>query len=258
MRLTQIRNATMAIDTHRQTLLLDPMLAPQGAIVPLKYFTRARRRNPLVALPDNTGQLLQNVQHCLITHCRKGHFDHLDRAGVKWLRQHQVTVHCSTADAGYLKGKGLKVHSYEPGRSAPFLGGQIELVECLHGTGAVGKLMAHGYGFYIQLPDEPSLYICGDTVLTDTIRDFIRRKQPDVIVAPAGGAQFDFGGEIIMGVDEVMALADLALGQVVANHLEALDHCPVSRRELIEAVSRRSWQTRFHVPADGQSLIFNR
>lgn len=81
--ITQIRNATIVIQVEDKVILVDPMLAPKGAIPSLKYATAQRQRNPLVPLPNNTEELLKQFTHCLITHCQKGHFDHLDRAAVK-------------------------------------------------------------------------------------------------------------------------------------------------------------------------------
>lgn len=113
MKITQLRNATVIIEASNNVILIDPMLALKGAIPALKYFTRHRRRNPLVELPQNTGALLERVTHCLITHCQKGHFDHLDRAAVKWLRNRQVPTICMQGDADYLARKGLKVLALE-------------------------------------------------------------------------------------------------------------------------------------------------
>ena len=87
MKITQIRNATILIEIvvegKKQGILVDPMFAPKGAIPSLKYATKSRRRNPLVELPSNMDELKTRVTCCLITHCQKGHFDHLDRAATK-------------------------------------------------------------------------------------------------------------------------------------------------------------------------------
>src|SRR3712207_1589867 len=80
MKITQLRNATAVVDIGPYRILVDPMLAPKGALPPLKLFDR-RERNPVVDLPPVADALLASVTHCLITHCQKGHFDHLDRAG---------------------------------------------------------------------------------------------------------------------------------------------------------------------------------
>ncbi|MCE3253826.1 MAG: Zn-dependent hydrolase [Cellvibrio sp.] len=256
MNITQVRNATVVIQIGQTVVLVDPMLAPKGAIPALKYFGVERRRNPLVDLPENADSLLEQVTHCLITHCQKGHFDHLDRRAIKWLRERNIPVFCAEGDAGFLQQKGLLVIALNPERCSAFLSGQIQLIPCLHGRGLIGKMMAHGVGYFIQLPDEPSLYIAGDTLLTDEVRQCIALNQPDITLIPAGGARFDLGGDIIMGVDEAIAVGELTGKQVIANHLEALDHCPVSRVQLQAEVNRRQWQERFFIPADGETLTF--
>jgi len=254
MKITQLRNATMVIHSGENVVLVDPMLAPKGAIPPLKYVSAKRRRNPLVDLPSETDDILQNVTHCLITHCQKGHFDHLDRAAAKWLRDKKIPVYCSTQDAEFLSKKGLDVHVLDVETKNDFLNGSIALVPCLHGEGFVGKFMAHGYGFVIRQANEPSLYITGDTILTQKVRTCIETEKPDWIVLPAGGARFDLGGDIIMGLEEALQVGALTQGQVIANHLESLDHCPVTRKDLLSEVQKRQWAHRFHVPHDGESV----
>lgn len=257
MHITQLRNATILIDVCHHRILVDPMLAPQGAIPALKYVTRSRRRNPTAHLPANTAGLLQGVTHCLITHCQKGHFDHLDRAGAKWLRQHDIPVLCMTEDADYLTRKGLEVTALQPGRRQGFLDGEVLPIPCQHGRGLVGRFMAHGHGYLLEFPREPSVYIAGDTILTDEVRRCVLQNQPDVCVVPAGGARFDIGGEIIMGAQDVLSVCQISTGVVLANHLEALDHCPVTRRELREMGSREGLGVRLRVPDDGDTLSFH-
>lgn len=255
MKLTQLRNATIVIESGDKIILVDPMLAPKASIPSLKYFTGNNRRNPLVALPDQTEEILSRVTHCLITHCQKGHFDHLDKAGTRWLRENKIPVYCSAQDADFLKNKKLDVHPLSENSKNSFLSGTITLVPCLHGRGMIGKLMAHGFGFFIQLENEPSLYITGDTVLTNVVEKFVNENQPKWIVLPAGGARFNLGGDIIMGKQEALQLASISKGNLVANHLEALDHCPVSRTELRDAAIEHGIHNRLFVPEDGESLV---
>ncbi len=254
MKITQLRNATMVIHAGEHTILVDPMFAPKASIPSIKYLTTQRRRNPLVDMPEETEEILSQVTHCLITHCQKGHFDHLDRAGVRWLRENKIPVFCSSHDAAFLSKKGLEVHVLNPGQKNVFLNGSIDLIPCIHGEGIMGKFMEHGTGFVIQLPDEPSLYITGDTLLSNDVRHCISTHQPDYIVLPAGGARFDIGGDIIMGQEEALQAAEISRGHIIANHLEALDHCPVSRQSLRDQVKLRNWQKRFHIPNDGETL----
>jgi len=254
MKITQIRNATIIVELQQHVILVDPMLAKKGGVPSLKYATTRRRRNPLINLPKGTSQLLQKVTHCLITHCQKGHFDHLDKAAIKWLIDNNIPVFCSDKDAAFLQKKGLSVHSLDTHKEQSFLEGKISLIPCLHGQGLVGKFMSHGYGYVITQADEPKLYITGDTILTSAVKDCITQHKPEIIVLPAGGAIFDIGSEVIMGLDDAIQVAELTDARIIANHIESLDHCPVTREQLRTAVNNKGWKSRFHVPADGEEI----
>lgn len=256
MRITQLRNATILVHSGPYIILVDPMLAPKNALPPLRLFARERLRNPTVDLPDNAAALLDQVTHCLITHCQKGHFDHLDRAGKHWLRERQIPVICTPHDAAHLRQRGLNVQALPDDHAAPqpFLHGTIQTVRCTHGLGMIGALMEHGVGYLIALPGEPRLYLSGDTVLTETVRSFVLQHQPEVCVVPAGGAHFDVGGDIIMGTGEVIEFARIASGRVIASHLEALSHCPVSRTGLRQAALAAGVSERLAIPLDGESI----
>ncbi len=257
MNITQLRNATAVIEFGPCKILVDPMLAPKGALPPLKLLGE-RTRNPIVELPPVTGEMLETVTHCLITHCQKGHFDHLDRAAKAWLRSRQIPVICTPHDEQHLRQRGLNVQPLAPNHHEPqpFFEGRIRTVNCRHGKGLVGLMMEHGVGYFIEMPGEPSLYLSGDTILTQEVLDFLAQHQPDISVIPAGGARFDLGHEIIMGIGEVLRFASATQGVVVANHLEALSHCPVQRAALQEQVRSAGLASRVAVPADGETLTY--
>lgn len=255
MKIRQIRNATILLELGEYRVLVDPMLARKGALPSLRIFA-GRQRNPTVELPNGTHEVLKTVTHCLITHCQKGHFDHLDRAGTRWLRERQIPVICTQHDASHLAKLGLNVQPLPKGHEEPkpFLGGAIRTVRCTHGEGVIGRLMEHGVGYLVELPGEPSLYLAGDTILTSTVRDFVLKHQPQVSVVPAGGARFDVGGDVIMGVTDVLEFTRLCAGTVIANHLEAINHCPVTREGLASAAAEAGTANRLLIPADGQVL----
>jgi L-ascorbate metabolism protein UlaG (beta-lactamase superfamily) len=258
MKITQIRNATVLVEAAGCRVLVDPMLAPQGALPSLKYLGGQRRRNPIVDLPADADALLAGGTHALITHCQKGHFDHLDRAGKRWLRERQLPVLCMPDDAAYLRERGLNVQPLAGEGTSAALGGRITPVPCLHGRGWVGKLMAHGHGYVIEWPNEPALYLAGDTVLTDEVLGTVRRLGAEsVSVLPAGGAAMDLGSELIMDADQALRTAAAGRGRFVLNHLEALDHCPTRRADLRAEAQRRGLAARVQVPADGEALVFD-
>ncbi|CAN1602250.1 MBL fold metallo-hydrolase [Pseudomonas mediterranea] len=257
MKIQQIRNATIILESGPYRVLVDPMLAGKGTLPPLRLFG-ATQRNPLVELPASTAENLESVTHCLITHCQKGHFDHLDRAAKRWLREKQIPVVCTAHDAGYLAKRGLNVQplAKDPDQANGFLGGTLRSVRCTHGRGLVGKLMEHGVGYLIELPGEPSVYLTGDTLLTPTVREFVLHHQPQVSVVPAGGARFDLGGDIIMGIEETIEFTRLSRGTVIANHLEAISHCPTTRTALRDAATMAGLGSRLRIPEDGETLAF--
>jgi L-ascorbate metabolism protein UlaG (beta-lactamase superfamily) len=256
MKITQLRSATIVVSYGQYRILLDPMLAPQGTLLPFKWFTGQRRRNPIVALPAEASVLLPTVTHALITHCQRGHVDHLDRTGTQWLHERQIPVLCMPEDVAYLARRGLRVQPLQAAGATPFGTGHITPIPCLHGEGWIGRFMAHGHGYFIEQAGEPSLYIAGDTVLTDEVRRCVAERRPDVSVVPAGGAAMDLGSELIMDAEQMLTLAAMGRGVFIANHLEALDHCPVTRATLRAEASRRGLGDRVLVPEDGQTMEF--
>jgi L-ascorbate metabolism protein UlaG (beta-lactamase superfamily) len=118
--------------------------------------------------------------------------------------------------------------------------------------------MEHGVGYFIELPGEPTVYLAGDTLLTEAVRGCITGRKPDIAVVPAGGARFDAGGEILMDGRDALELARLTGGHVLANHLEALDHCPTTREELRGAARQAGLAHKLLVPADGERSLWPR
>jgi hypothetical protein len=60
------------------------------------------------------------------------------------------------------------------------------------------------------------------------------------------------GGDILFSVEELIRLVRVAPGEVILNHLEALDHCPTRRDELRERMTREGLATRVWIPDDGE------
>jgi L-ascorbate metabolism protein UlaG (beta-lactamase superfamily) len=258
MRITTLRNATLMLEwtagSDIVALLVDPMLARRGALPRLRFGGGSGSRNPLVDLPRGTDELLARTTHALITHCRRGHFDHLDSAGRHFLRERATPVFCTPDDATWLEQRGLATARLtDEGRQA-FFGGHITAIPCVHGRGWIGRLMAHGVGWFIEVPGEPSIYIAGDTLLTDDVARVLAECRPGIAILPAGGARFDLGGEILMDAEDVCAATRLTEGIVIANHLEALDHCPVTRQCVRQKASAAGLGQRLLVPEDGEEI----
>ncbi len=249
MEIQQLRSATMLVSFGAHRLLVDPMLSKVGAMPGFKVFGGGRRRNPLVPAPEQMADALAQATGVLITH---EHPDHFDLAGRAWAKTSGLAVWANRMDVPRLRRKGLDARALEDGG----LGVEFEVVPSRHGRGLLGWFLGPVAGYYLAPENEPSLYITGDSVLTESVADAIVRLRPDVVVAPAGAANMGIGGDILFSVDELVELTRLAPGAVVFDHLEALDHCPTTRATLRERMRAEGLIDRVHIPEDGEVLRF--
>jgi L-ascorbate metabolism protein UlaG (beta-lactamase superfamily) len=114
--------------------------------------------------------------------------------------------------------------------------------------------MANGAGFYLKLPDEPSIYISGDTVYTDDVERALTEFKPDIAVVASGSASLDVGGPILMPLEEIITFIQEAPNKVIANHLESLNHCPTTRSQLKQELEKRDLLSKTFIPHDGKTL----
>ena len=261
MKIHHLRNATGVIETGDHHILIDPMLGARGELPAFARWRHKPRRNPTVDLPANAAAVLEKVTHCLITHSQTfglkalQHTDHLDPAGERFLRRRGTPVVCRRRDAAYLEKYGLNVvTALDCGRPQPFLQGEIQAIPARHGHDWIHRLMANGVGFFIRLPGEPSIYISGDTVYTQAVARTLKDLRPDLAMVAAGSASLDVGGPILMPLAEILAFVKAAPGRVIANHLEALNHCPTRRAALKQALDDHGLRSKVFVPDDGETL----
>jgi L-ascorbate metabolism protein UlaG (beta-lactamase superfamily) len=220
--------------------------------------------NPIVSLPDNADDILDKVSHCLITHSQTfgikalQHTDHLDAPGESFLRQKNIPAVCPKQDGAYLKKYGINVllelSYWQP---ETFLAGKITAIPAQHGHGWVHHLMANGAGFFLELPKAPSLYISGDTVYTKDVGRALSKLKPDIAVVAAGSASLDIGSPILMPLEEIVAFVRNAPNKVIANHLDALNHCPTTRSKLKQVLDENGLLSKVYIPDDGETLSFS-
>jgi L-ascorbate metabolism protein UlaG (beta-lactamase superfamily) len=193
-----------------------------------------------------------------VTHFRHGHADHLDGEGKRLLAGTGVPTACQPRDARSLRRAGIDARPVSPDQTISLLGGELTSVPAQHGRGLVGRLMGPGVGYLLRLPGEPSLYLSGDTVLTDDVRVALERERPDLAVLHSGGAQLDIGPPILMTLEEQIEFVRLAPGRVIAVHLEALDHCEITRAKLRDVLKEAGALDYVDIPTDGQTISLSR
>lgn len=256
MKIYHIRNACLIIHSNEQRILVDPCLNPKGSLPPYTLFRKRPRFNPIVDLPPNSAPLLDRITCGLITHFRYGHFDHLDKSGFRLLAQKQVPVYCSSIDEPSLKRHHINAIPLAMKKISQFLTGRITPFPTAHGHGLAGMLMGPGAGYFVELPGDKSLYISGDTVMTQTVRNALNDLRPDISILNAGTAALDFGRPILMPLDEQLEFIRTAPGKVIAVHLDAFNHCLTTRAMLRDAVLKEGLSDKVIIPADGELMEF--
>jgi len=249
VRIRLIRHATCVIHYGGQIVLLDPMLSDPG-VLPAIARTPNPRPNPLVPLPLPVAELLASVDATLVTHT---HFDHWD----------------TPARDGLPKGKPLFVQPPDTSRFVDARFTDVRTVDSTvswngitiartggqHGRGENVQRMGSVSGYVLSRRGSPTVYIAGDTVWCPDVAGAIRTHQPDVIVLNAGAAQFLEGGPITMDLEDVISVCQAApRATVVAVHMEAINHCVLTRDGLRAGLSRSPVKPRVLIPRDGEDL----
>jgi L-ascorbate metabolism protein UlaG (beta-lactamase superfamily) len=251
MQIEFLRHATLVVSLAGTRILVDPMLGPAGEMPPIPD-TPNPRRNPLVPLPGAVDAIVAGADAALVTHMHRDHFDAV--AGEALPKAMPLFV--QPEDEDRMRELGFtEVHRVDPSRA--WRGIEIVRTGGRHGHGEMAESMAPVSGFVVRALGEPSLYIAGDTVWCEEVRRAIEAFEPRVIVVNAGAAQFLTGGAITMTAEDVAAVCAAAPdATVVAVHMEAINHCLLTRADLRRFLDEREISARVLIPADGERLGF--
>ena len=252
MRIRFVRHATFVFEAGGQRVMVDPMLALAGATGPVANSPN-QRRNPLVELPfgdEGTLALLEETDAVLVTHTHNDHWDGRARD----LIPKQTPILCQPEDwddisaAGFRRVTPVEDALEWDGLSFTRTGGR-------HGAGEIGRRMAPVSGFVVRADGSPTLYVAGDTIFCPEVEEALLENSPDVTVVNAAAARFLSGGPIVMTAEDVVRVClTLPTTRVIAVHMEALNHCPLTRNELREKLREEGLLSRVEVPEDGASI----
>ena len=229
MKLTLVRHATLLLETSHGRILVDPMLRAAGT-TPAIENTPNQRANPLVELPVSPSDVVAGVDLCIVTHLHSDHFD--DAADDILARDVPILTQPESAEA--LAARGFTKIAVEHA-SIPMTRGR-------HGTGEVGEAMGAVSGWVVD-----GLYIAGDTIWCDEVRDALEEHQPSAIVLNASGARFNVGDPIVMDADDVRQVRAATDAPIAVVHLEAINHC-------IEPRSAYRGIADVQIPGDGETI----
>jgi L-ascorbate metabolism protein UlaG (beta-lactamase superfamily) len=245
MKLQLIRHATVWLQYAGVNFLIDPMFSDAGVNPPIVNSTN-ERRNPLVPLPFAIDGYLK-PDTVLVTHLHRDHWDDAAAAAIS----KSTPILCQPGDDAAIASSGFTSVAMI-NENITFKGVMISRTCGQHGTGEIGKKMGHVSGFVLKADGQPTLYIAGDTIWCDDVKQALNAHQPDMTVVNAGGAQFAVGDPITMNADDVVSLCRYApYTKVAAIHMDTINHCLVSREDLYTRLVAEGLLGQVAIPGDG-------
>jgi L-ascorbate metabolism protein UlaG (beta-lactamase superfamily) len=257
VRVTHVGGPTALIEVGGWRLLTDPTFDPPGRRYRFGWGTSSRKlAGPAIAAAD-----LGPVDAVLLSHDHHG--DNLDPAGRALLPSAGVVV-TTTSGARRLGGgsRGLEpwrtTHLEAPGR--PTI--EVTATPCRHGPPLSHPIVGDVVGFALRWDGQAhgALWISGDTVLYDGVREVADRLRVGTALLHLGGVRFPVSGPLryTMTAHEAVELVGLLRPRVaIPIHYEGWKHFREGRdaieRELASApedVRRRIRWLELGVPAE--------
>jgi L-ascorbate metabolism protein UlaG (beta-lactamase superfamily) len=193
VRITHIGGPTVLIEVGGWRLLTDPTFDPPGRKYNFGWGTGSRKlAGPAIAAAD-----LAPIDAVLLSHDH--HDDNLDAAGRALLSSAGVVV--TTAPGAKRLGAGAR--GLEPWAATRLeaperLSIEVTATPCRHGPPLSRPIVGDVIGFALRWDGQAHgvLWISGDTVLYDGVRQVADRLQVDIALLHLGGVRFGVTGPV--------------------------------------------------------------
>jgi L-ascorbate metabolism protein UlaG (beta-lactamase superfamily) len=224
LRVTHVGGPTALIEVGGWRILTDPTFDPPGRRYDFGWATSSRKLAGPALAADDVG----DIDAVLLSHDH--HADNLDDAG-RALLPRAGTVVTTTSGARRLGGgaRGLAPWATTtleaPGR--PTI--EITATPCRHGPPLSRPIVGDVVGFALRWDGQEHgvLWVSGDTVLFDGVREVARRLTVDTVLLHAGGVRFPVTGPLhysLTGEAVVETVALVRPRTTVPVHYEGWSH----------------------------------
>ncbi|MCF0112978.1 MAG: MBL fold metallo-hydrolase [Bacilli bacterium] len=254
MKFTYIRNATYILEYGGTRFLVDPMLGARGSLPSFPSGEKGYDPNPCYNLPMTLQKAL-DVDAIILTSLAPDHFDEKAEKAINKATPLYVQ---NRIDAEKLEAKGFHNVTIMEGKEVLFNDTEFRKVGAKPGL-SPSALDYHGLATGVMMchPEEPILYLTGDTVFYEGMVDAIAKYQPAMIVVSCGG---NGDGEDRYTMDEI----DVGLlhricpeATMIAIHMQATNDWNISINWLAGYVESRGFADKVYIPFPGQTFDFD-
>ena len=258
MQIQQIRNAMLKITFGGKTFLTDPWLAPKGSMgcfadMPMRCVdaTKEHIPMPMCDLPMPLETILAGVDAYIITHIHPDHIDMTPTGIGEPLKKTTPAFVQSNEDAEALLKNGFT------DVTVLFENSSLHKVQLIKTPGRHGTKIPCGpsCGVILKTPGEKTLYIAGDTIWYDGVKDTLLKFKPDIIIVNACGATLVNFGRLIMHAEDVAQVhSTLPSAKIIVSHMDNVAHATVTRKDMRMSLQDLFAQHIAIMPEDGETI----
>lgn len=255
-----IRNATGRIEYAGTVFLVDPFLADKGAYPGFEGTPNPDKRIPLIDMAESASEVIKGIDAVILTHT---HLDHWDKSAQKILPKDVPFFVQNAGDARTIREQGF-TNVMVVGKNTPFKNVRISRTGGQHGPDELYSVPARAefagdaMGFVFQSDGVKTLYVVGDTIWMPYVDVALETYKPEITVMNTGYAMVNgIKGSLIMGKDDILHMYNAMPGtQIIAVHMDTVNHTMTSSDEVREFVKVHSLNDRVYVPREGETLKF--
>ena len=246
MKITQIRNATLIIEYDNTRFLIDPWLGPKGYMPGFETAVNSKIRQPRVELPFSIDKIVSDDEYA----------EHAIDKNLKIFVQ-------SEFDKNFILSKGFKDVEILAEQGTSFRNITLYKTHTQHGKREILKPLCDSIGMpydamgiVFNAEQEKTLYIAGDTIWCEEVKEALNKYSPDIVVVNACAATVLNGERLIMNIDDLKeVLKNSKNAIVIASHMDTVSHLTVTRKDL-EHFKNNNNIDNLLIPADGEVLTF--
>ena len=209
---------------------------------------------PLYGLPESVDDVLKGVDCYIVTHLHPDHID-LGGDGTVGAPLHKGTPIFSQNDseAAILRQSGFQSVKVLKESGEEYQNIRITKTPALHGTVVP---CGDACGVVFEAKGEKTLYVAGDTIWYDGVKNTLNRFHPDVIVLNACAAELVEHGRLIMNDEDVECVAkSVPQARLYLTHFDNVAHASITRHIMRGRLAERS-VTNYDMPEDGQTVEY--